>query len=130
MQLTMRRSQGSSGLLTKSVKFVLEAKVSLTPAETEHVEKYKMGSEIIYSKDRLGYNPHGNDSAGGMLRNVAAIAAAITLTVNDLVRGHTIECKDILEMSAICEQIKQACATFKMMLDEAAGFEGEEVIDY
>jgi len=130
MQLSMRRTQGSSGILSKNVKFSLEAKVKLTPAEAEHVQKYKMGSEIIYSKDRMGYNPHGNDTAGGMLRNVAAIAAAITITVNDLIRGRTVECKDILEMTAIVEQIKHACENFKSMLDAAAQFEGEEVIDY
>ena len=130
MQLSMRRSQKSSGMISKSVKFTLEAKVKLTPAEAQNIEKYKMGSEIIYSKDRLGYNPHENDSAGGMLRNAAALAAAITLTVNDLVRGRTIECKDIVEMTAIVEQIKLACEHFKVLLDTAAGFEGEEILDY
>jgi hypothetical protein len=130
MKLTLRRSQASTGILSKTVQFSLNAKVQLSDQEAADVKKYKMGSEIIYSKDRMGYNEHANDSAGGMARNLAAIAAAITITVDDLVRGKTINCKDILEMMAIVEQVKGACGNFKAMLEASAQFEGEETIDY
>lgn len=130
MKLTLQRSQAAKGMLSKTVQFSLNAKVSLTDQEAADVKKYKMGSEIIYSKDRMGYNEHDNDTAGGMARNLAAIAAAITITVDDLVRGKTINCKDILEMMAIVEQVKSACGNFKAMLEAAAQFEGEEVIEY
>lgn len=130
MKLILRRSQASKGMLTKTVQFSLEAKVQLTDIEAANVKKYRMGSEIIFSKDRMGYNEHANDSAGGMARNLAAIAAAITISVDDLVRGKNLNCKDILEMMAIVEQVKGACGNFKAMLDAAAQFDGEEVIDY
>ena len=130
MQLILRRSQASTGLLSKTVQFTLHAKAQLSETEAANVKKYKMGGEVLYSKDRLGYNPYGNDSAGGMARNIAAIAAAITITVDDLVRGRMINCKDIMEMLAIEEQVKGACGNFKAMLEAAANFEGEEVIDF
>ena len=84
----------------------------------------------IYSKDRLGYNPHAIDTAGEMARNLAAITVAITISVDDLVKGRTINCKDIMEMLAIVEQVKGACGNFKAMLDSAATFDGEEIIEY
>ncbi len=130
MQLALRRSQASTGLLSKSVQFSLHAKVQLSDTEAANVKKYKIGSEIVYSKDRMGYNPHSNDTAGGMVRNLAAIAAAITITVDDLMRGKTVNCKDIMEMMAIEDQVKGACENFKAMLDAAANFDGEEAIDF
>ena len=130
MKLILRRSQRATGLISKSVQFSLNARVQLTEAEAANVKKYKMGSEVLYSKDRMGYRDWDNESAGGMARNLAAIAVAVTITVNDLVRGKTVECKDILEMSAIVEQIKSASGGFKIMLDAAAQFEGEQVLEY
>lgn len=130
MKLILRRSQASKGMITKSVQFSLDAKVQLTEDEAADVKKYKMGSEVIYSKDRMGYNEYANETAGGMARNLAAIAVAITITVDDLVRGKTVACKDIPEMMAIVEQVKGACGNFKGMLDAASQFEGEEVLDY
>lgn len=130
MKLVLRRSQKQTGLISKSVQFSLEAKVQLTDAEAASVKKYKMGSEVLYSKDRMGYRDWDNDSAGGMARNLAAIAVALTITVDDLVKGKFVACKDILEMSAIVEQIKSACEGFKVMLDAASQFEGEQVLEY
>lgn len=78
----------------------------------------------------MGYRDWDNNDAKGMARNLAAIAVAVTITVNDLVRGKTVACKDILEMSAIVEQIKEASEGFKVMLDAAAQFEGEQVLEY
>ncbi len=130
MKLILRRSQASKGMLTKSVQFSLQAKVQLSDTEAANVKKYKMGSEIIYSKDRMGYNAYDNESAGGMARNLAAIAVAITITVDDLIRGKTVACKDILEMMAIVEQVKGACGNFKAMLDAASQFDGEEILEY
>ena len=130
MKLILRRSQEDKGVFSKTVQFKLEARVQLTEAEAANVKRYKMGREILYSKDRMGYNDAENYSAGGMARNLAAIAVAITITVEDLVRGKTMSCKDILEMSAIVEQLKSASESFKIMLDAASQFEGEQVVDY
>ena len=129
MQLTLNRSQKSKGILSKSVRFTLVARVRLSEAEAANVKKYKMSSEVIYAKDRVGFNE--NDlSAKGWAKNIAAFAAAITITVDDLIRGKTVECKDITEMMAIEGQFKQACSGLSSMLEACSGFEGEEVIEY
>ena len=49
-------------------------------------------------------------------------------SVDDLSGGKRIECKDIVEMIAVEEQIKEAATTFKAVLDTAAHFGGEEVV--
>jgi hypothetical protein len=49
--------------------------------------------------------------------------------VNDLASGKKVECKDIIEMMAVVEQIKEAAQTFKAVLNAAAHFGGEEVIE-
>ncbi len=130
MKLTLTRSQKSSGVLSKSVKFTLVARVQLTEAEAANVKKYKMGREVIYSKDRIGFDETDYKSAKGWAKNIAAFAAAITITVDDLIGGKTIECKDITEIMAMAEQFKQACSGLSSMLLACSGFEGEEVIDY
>lgn len=130
MKLTLRRRQQDTGLLSKTVQFVLEAKVQLTEQEAANIKRYKMGKEILYSKDRMGYRDWDNDTAKGMARNLAAIAVAITITADDLVKGKTIVCKDIMEMSAIVEQIKSATEGLKIILETAAQFEGEQVLEY
>ena len=52
----------------------------------------------------------------------------ISVSVNDLVQGKRIECKSILEMLAVEDQIKEAALTFKQVLNAASHFGGEEVI--
>jgi ubiquinone/menaquinone biosynthesis C-methylase UbiE len=49
-------------------------------------------------------------------------------TRGDRVGGKRIECKDIVEMIAVCDQIKEAAQTFKAVLEAAAQFGGEEVL--
>ena len=53
----------------------------------------------------------------------------LTVSINDLSEGKRIDCKDIVEMLAVEDQIKEAAQTFKNVLDAAASFGGEEVIE-
>jgi hypothetical protein len=53
----------------------------------------------------------------------------ITVSVSDLSNGKKIDCKDIVEMLAVEEQIKEAAQTFKNVLEAATHFGGEEVIE-
>ena len=48
--------------------------------------------------------------------------------MDDLTSGKRIECKDILEMLAVEDQIKEAAVTFRQVLSAAAHFGGEEVL--
>lgn len=126
MKLVLRRKQ-KSGMLGGGVKFILEARAELTAAETAHVKKYRMGKTMLYQKMELA------DRGAGLLGVASRLAFKmmnIEVTVNDLVNGTHLECKDIVEMRAVEEQIKEASQTFKEILDSAAQFEGEEVIEF
>ena len=130
MKLRLSKSQRTTGMMSKTIVFSLGAQVDLTAAEAGYVSKYKMGKEIIYNKDRV--NPEMRDyaSAKGIMQNLSARAMNINLTVDELVRGRTIECKNITEMLDAEATVKSACAGLKNLLEACAGFEGEEIIDY
>lgn len=131
MRLRLRRSQRTSGMISSKVVFSLQMQVDLTPDEAEFVKRYKMGKEVLFSKERIagtGVTPEA-ETLRGLARNLAAMATILTITINDLVQGRMIECKDILEMLDIEEQIRTACTTFNNILLAAAQFDGDEIIE-
>lgn len=129
MKLRLNKSQRTTGL-SKKVVFTLGAQVDLSTQEQDYVNRYKMGKQIVYSKERV--NPETTDyaSATGIMRNLSAIALNLKISVNDLVMGRTIECKDILEIIDAEESIREACKTLKTLLEACSGFEGEDIIEY
>ena len=68
--------------------------------------------------------------ATGTMSFLAARFMQLKVTVDDLVRGKTIDGKDIIDIMAAQDQIKEAVAIFKTMLHAAATFEGEEVLSF
>ncbi len=129
MKLRLNKSQRTAGL-AKKVVFTLGAQVDLSAQEQDYVNRYKMGKEIVYSKERVQVERDDYASAKGIMRNLSALALNLKISVNDLVTGRTIECKDILEIIDAEESIREACKGLKGMLDACSGFEGEEIIEY
>jgi hypothetical protein len=119
MKLLLRRSQ-KQGLMS-GITFILDARAELTNEEAENVKKYKLGKTMLYTNIE--------DRGAGLLGMIARAATGIEITVDNLVRGKQIEIKDIIEMIATEEQIKEASANFKRVLDTAAQFGGEQVIE-
>ena len=115
--------------MTGKVTFSLTARADLTDAEANNVKRYKFGSAVLYSKERIAPSalPY---TWGGIARNFAAAALNLKITVDDLINGKVVECKDIIEMRAAEEQIKEACEVLKEVLESAARFGGEEVIEF
>jgi len=130
MKLRLNRSQRTSGMMSKNVVFSLGAQVDLTAEEAGYVKKYKMNKQVIYNKDRVNPEMHDYGSGKGIMRNLSAIAMNINLTVDDLVKGRTIECKDIGEILDAEDTVKSACKSLKHLLEACSGFEGEEIVDY
>ena len=137
MKLKLDRSQ-KSGMISSKITFTLFAQTELTDEEAGYVNKYKMGKEVLYERIKLegGAGVIGS-VAGGMLGIAAGAATALakkalnlTITVDDLVNGKNVECKDIIEMRAAEEQLKEACETFKVVLESAAHFEGTEILEF
>ena len=124
MKLLLRRDQ-KTGLLGGKITFTLNVRAELAPDEVEHVKKYKMGDTMLYQK----FGVEGGSGLLGVASRLAFKAVNVTVTVNDLVNGKHIQCKDIVEMRAVEEQIKEASQTFKEVLETAAHFGGEEVIE-
>jgi hypothetical protein len=124
MKLLLRRNQ-RGGLLGKVV-FTLEVRADLSDAEEAHIAKYKLGDTELYSSHEM------LDKGSGLLglaSRLAFKAMTISVSVRDLAGGKKIDCKDIVEMLAVEDQIKEAARTFKAVLNAAAHFGGEEVVE-
>lgn len=125
MKLLLRRDQ-KSGMLSSTITFALDCRAEISEDEKQSIKKYKMGKTILYTKSEIV------DVGSGLLGVASRLAHRmlnLQLTVDDLVNGKHFECKDILEMRAVEEQIKEACQNFKSILETAAHFGGEEVFD-
>jgi hypothetical protein len=125
MKLLLKRGQ-RDGMLGKVI-FTLEMRAEVSDAELGYIQRYKLGKETLYSRDaKPNVDPN---TWAGVGKLWLAHALNITVSVNDLVNGKRIECKDILEMLAAEEQIREAASAFAKVLLCAAHFGGEEVID-
>ena len=124
MKLLLRRDQ-KAGLIGK-VTFTLTVRAELTDEEKNNIRKYKLGDTMLYERDKLVERGAG---LLGVASRFAFKMMNLTVSVNDLSDGKKIDCKDIVEMLAVEDQIKEAAQTFKNVLEAAASFGGEEVIE-
>ncbi len=124
MKLLLRRDQ-KSGLIGK-ITFTLAVRAELTDEEKSNIKKYKLGDTMLY--ERMTMTDKGSGLLGVASR-LAFKAMNLTVSVDDLSGGKKIDCKDIVEMLAVEDQIKEAAQTFKSVLEAAATFGGEEVIE-
>jgi len=124
MKLLLRRDQ-KSGLIGK-ITFTLAVRAELSDEEKKNIQKYKLGDTMLYERMTL------TDKGSGLLGVASRLAFKmmnISVSVNDLSDGKKIDCKDIVEMLAVEDQIREAAQTFKNVLEAAATFGGEEVIE-
>ena len=126
MKLLLRRDQQTSGLIRNTITFSITVRAELSDQERQNIQKYKLGESILYSRGELV-----DKGAGllGLASRMAFHAMNISVSVNDLANGKRIECKDIMEMLGVEEQIKVAASNFKSVLEAAAHFGGDEVIE-
>jgi len=89
------------------------------------IQRYKLGKTVLYTKSELADRGSG---LLGLASRLAFRAMNISVSVEDLVRGKRLECKDIVEMLAVEEQIREAASTFRQVLHAALHFGGEEAI--
>jgi hypothetical protein len=107
------------------VVFQLDVRAELTTEESASIQRYRLGKTVLYTKGEL------TDRGAGLLglaSRLAFHAMNISISVDDLVNGKRVECKDIVEMLAVDEQIREAATTFKQVLNAAMHFGGEEAI--
>ncbi len=126
IKLKIRRNQARTffGNVRFSVHFIAE----LSPDARDAVKYYRFGKTILFQKPlelRLSLN------------FFVALWRAFWLwltrsqwriTVNDLVRGRTVVCKNILQVLQTEEDIRDAADVFADVLRAASWFGGEEII--
>src|SRR5260370_15993172 len=96
MQLVLRRNQ-KSGMMG-GVTFQLDVRADLTPEERRAVTTYKLGKSMLYEKNTIV------DRGSGLLGAASRLAFKmmnVSVSVDDLVNGKHIDCKDIVEMLAV-----------------------------
>jgi hypothetical protein len=123
MKLLLRRDQKQS--MIGSPTFTLAVRAETTSEEKHAIEKYKLGKTVLYERNTLA------DKGSGLLGLASRMAFRmmnLSVSVNDLAGGKRIDCKDIVEMLAVEDQIKEASQTFKAVLMACASFGGEEVV--
>lgn len=145
IQLRLRRSQRTAGLMSSKVVFTLDARADLAAAARSLIEKYRLGPLVVYdSQARTKHNEvaaahfqSGGSARGvgghlaGLARGLASAAMAsmtLRITVGSLMSGHHIECKDLHELLGAEEAIAQACESVKGYLEVAETFDGRELL--
>lgn len=125
MRLVLRRSQRTAGMLGTKQLFQLEVRADISDAEKADIEKYRLGDVVLYKSHEVT----GGSGIIGVASRLAWQAMTITVSVRDLAFGKRIECKDVVEMLAVEEQIVEAAKTFALVLSAASTFGGEEVVE-
>jgi hypothetical protein len=125
MKLLIRRDQKAGMMGIGKIAFTLDVRAELTEDEKSALKKYKLGDTMLYEKDKIV----GGAGFLGAASRLALKMMTVSISVNDLQNGKRIECKDIVEMLAVEEQIKEAAQTFIAVLAAAKTFGGEEVVD-
>jgi len=126
MKLLLRRDQHTSGLMRTTITFSLSVRAEISEQERQNIHKYKLGETVLYTRGEL------IDKGAGLLGLASRLAFKmmnISVSVDDLANGKRVDCKDIMEMLAVEQQIKEAAGNFKAVLDAAAHFGGDEVIE-
>lgn len=153
MKLLLRRSQRSAGLMGGKILFVLDARVELSPDQRGLVQKYGLGKLSVYDSearkkhteaayghfDDAVNTPGWSGSSAGRsmwsnargLARTAMMALSLRVTVDSLIGGQHIECKDLDELLGAEGAIREACASIKAYLETAVTFDGrEEVVEF
>ena len=124
MKLLLRRDQRLALIGNRPI-FTLTVRADISDDEREAIETYKLGDAELYGSHEF----EGGSGLLGMASRLAYKALTINISVKDLTHGKKIECKDIVEMLAVEDQIKEAAKTFAQVLAAAAHFGGEEVVE-
>ena len=137
MQLKLRRSQRAGGMLRNQVIFALDARADLSPDEQALVRKYALGKLVVYDSEarkrraEAAYGhfdeccPHAGlrpiirrrslwKNARG-LASVALMAVSLRVTVDSLMGGQHIECKELDELLGAEAAILDACKSLKAL---------------
>jgi hypothetical protein len=155
MMLKVKRSQRAGGMLGNKVIFILDARAEPTADEAALIKKYGLGKTTVYDSEArkkhqanaIGHfdavsgapviGATGKSMAGQLWSNARGIAASammalsLSVTVDSLIAGQHIECKDLDELLGAQLAMMEACKATKSYLELASTFDGrEEVLEF
>lgn len=147
MNLKLRRSQRSAGMLGNKVLFALDARADLSTEERSLVDKYALGKIVVYDSEARKKSAESAQEhfaaaqTGGTgrtlwktargLASLAVTALTLRVTVGSLINGEHVECKDLDELLGAEAAITEACRNLKAYLETALTFDGrEEVVEF
>lgn len=131
MQIKIKRSQTTSGMISKTVKFCSDIRAEYTPEERANINKYGLGGDVIYDSKKANQHREMAAAVGPSLRALAHMALAqmnLTITIASLQQGHHVECKDLAELLECEEEILNACKGLRTFLLAAQTFDGREIV--
>jgi hypothetical protein len=126
MKLLVRRDQKAGMLGFGKVAFTIDVRAEITAEERSNIKKYKLGSALLYDRDEA---KDWGEGLWGAIKSRWHQHFGVVLSVNDLANGKRFVCKDVVEMLGVEDQIKAAAQTFKNVLEAAAHFGGEEILE-
>ena len=150
--LKLKRGE-RAGALGKII-FTLDARIDVSAENCALIEKYKLGGRIIYeSANREKYREKARQNAentrdqpsllaspgaqawgiaktlgrvGAAAVNATVSALSLRITVNSLMKGVHVECKDMAELMEAENAIVEAGQNLKAEIEAATTFTGEE----
>ena len=133
MQLEITRSQKKSGIVSKTVVFVLTVQSHLNQEEMHLVKEYGLGKDNIYDSEATRHHLEKAVSGGlfSAVKGMTMAALSLSITIDSLMNGHTIECKSLDEVQSAVEAVRQACENMKGYLEVAQKFDGStETVEF
>ena len=145
IQLKLKRSQ-KTGMLGKT-SFILDARAELSPQAKGLVTKYGLGTLVIYdskarqqrAEEAFSHFDIASIANPGKalwktargLASAALMSISLRITVNTLMSGQHIECKDLDELLGAETAIVEACKNLKGYIETALTFDGrEELLEF
>ncbi len=150
MKLKLKRAQHAGGMLGGKIIFELDARTDLSDEEQGLVKKYHLGKLVLYDSEarkKHSAAAYGHfDTAATMpgydaastgrsiwsnargLASAALASLSLRVTVDSLMSGEHIECKDLDELLGAEAAIVDACKNLKAYLDTAQKFDGREEV--
>ena len=127
IQLKIRRSQAKG--VIRGVQFNVHFIAELSDDALQATDHYRFGKTVLYQKDlelKLTLNVL---AALWRVFWLWITRSRWQITVNDLTKGRTVKCKDILEVLQVEKDVRTAAELFADILRAASWFGGEEVVD-
>ena len=98
MRLILRREQAKKGMLKKTMKFILHAKVELTERENNIIKKYDAEMEPLFEGTSI----------------FLGRTVEYKIRVHQLIKGRSWNCEDVLTIMNTEEKVRTACDNLKL----------------